>query len=78
MPEWDADTLPIGFRQKHNTREGTWARLVVLAGNLKFTFLTEEGEEVSSQIIDAHSGPQLVEPLEPRDLAWRYKCCEHT
>lgn len=62
MPEWDADTLPIGFRQKHNTREGTWARLVVLAGNLKFTFLTEEGEEVSSQIIGAHSGPQLVEP----------------
>jgi len=62
MPEWDADTLPIGFRRKHNTREGTWARLVVLAGNLKFTFLTEEGEEVSSQIIDVHSGPQLVEP----------------
>ena len=29
MPEWSAETLPQGFRRKHNTKEGTWAQLTL-------------------------------------------------
>lgn len=72
MPEWSADTLPKGFRRKHNTKEGTWARLTVRAGALRFTHLDEDGEETSSMIVDAAAGPQLVAPgawhkVEPLD-----------
>lgn len=62
LPEWSAQTLPAGFQRQHNTQEGTWARLVIYAGALRFTFLSEEGEALSSQILDAESGPQIVEP----------------
>ncbi len=76
MPEWSAQTLPKGFQEKHNTKEGTWARLTVHAGALRFTFFTEAGEVLSSRVIDAGSGPQLVEPgawhkVEPVDDALR-------
>lgn len=76
MPEWDSDTLPLGFRQKHNTREGTWARLTVRAGSLRFTALSEQGEVLSSRALDASSEPLLVEPgawhrVEPLDGALR-------
>ncbi len=76
MPQWSAQTLPQGFQQRHNTGEGTWARLTVLAGALRFTYLTEAGEVVSSQVIDAASGPQLIEPgawhkVEPIDTSLR-------
>lgn len=76
MPEWSAQTLPKVFQKKHNTKEGTWARLVVSAGALRFTLLTEDGEVLSSRVVDAASGPLLVEPgewhrVEPVDDACR-------
>lgn len=76
LPEWTSATLPAGFQRKHNTREGTWAQLTVRAGALRFTHLDAEGEETSSQVIDAAAGPQLVEPeafhkVEPVDEALR-------
>jgi tellurite methyltransferase len=36
LPEWNSDTLPAAFRQRHNTQSGTWAKLTVLSGNLTF------------------------------------------
>lgn len=76
MPEWSAETLPQGFRRKHNTKEGTWAQLTVHAGALRFTHLDADDEELSSRVIDTSSGPQLVEPgvwhkVEPLDDALR-------
>lgn len=62
MPIWNAETLPAGFRKKHNTKDGTWARLTVHAGALRFTYLSDEGAVLSAEVIDASSGPQLVEP----------------
>ncbi|MEX7622203.1 DUF1971 domain-containing protein, partial [Serratia marcescens] len=32
LPEWNSDTLPEAFRQRHNTQSGTWAKLTVLSG----------------------------------------------
>lgn len=76
MPEWSAQSLPKGLQRKHNVKEGAWARLTVHRGSLRFVCLTDEGEEVSSKIIDAASGPQLVGPgvwhkVEPIDETLR-------
>ncbi|MGV8209219.1 DUF1971 domain-containing protein, partial [Pseudomonas aeruginosa] len=43
LPEWNSDTLPEAFRQRHNTQSGTWAKLTVLSGNLTFAMMTEDG-----------------------------------
>lgn len=36
MPVWTKDTLPQMFQEKHNTKEGTWAKLTILKGELKW------------------------------------------
>ena len=76
MPEWNAGTLPEGFRRKHNTQHGTWAQLTVRAGALRFTHLTADDEVLSSHVVDVAAGPQLVEPgawhrVEPLNNALR-------
>ncbi len=48
LGEWNATTLPQGFRRKHNTKKGTWAQLTVRAGALRFEHLDADGEEASS------------------------------
>ena len=37
MPVWTANSLPQMFQEKHNTKVGTWGKLTVLKGKLKFT-----------------------------------------
>ncbi len=76
LREWNSTTLPPGFQRKHNTKEGTWAQLTVFAGRLRFVHLDADGEEVSSEVIDASVGPHLVPPkawhkVEPLDDALR-------
>lgn len=62
LPEWTAETLPPGFRRKHNTRAGTWARLTVLEGALRFDFLEADGAVASSRVLTAASDPLVVAP----------------
>lgn len=76
LPEWTAQSLPAGFRRQHNTKEGTWARLTVNAGALRFFELAGDGEILSSRVVDAAAGPHLVEPgvwhkVEPIDAKLR-------
>lgn len=35
-PEWTASSLPAGLRRTHTLAAGTWGRLVVLGGRLRF------------------------------------------
>ncbi|MFB6434868.1 MAG: SAM-dependent methyltransferase TehB [Candidatus Malihini olakiniferum] len=50
MPQWNAQTLPIIFQEKHNTQVGTtWAKLTVLKGQLTFALLHQDGS-----VIEAH------------------------
>ena len=44
MPVWTKDKLPKMFQEKHNTKVGTWGKLTVLKGKLKFYELTEDGD----------------------------------
>lgn len=62
LPEWTAATLPDVFQRMHNTRAGTWARLEVRAGALRFITMTADGEELGAEIVDRSSGPLLVAP----------------
>lgn len=62
MPIWNKATLPQMFQEKHNTKVGTWAKLTILRGELKFYELTEAGEIVSSAVFTPDNQPPFVPP----------------
>lgn len=62
MPEWNKDSLPKMFQEKHNTKEGTWAKVTVLQGKLKFYVLDETGNVLSEHIFDKGNPAPFVEP----------------
>ncbi len=62
MPEWNAKTLPKAFRRQHNTKVGTWAKLTVFAGQLKYDALDEDGNVLDTFVFDKDSDIPFVEP----------------
>lgn len=36
LPIWTKESLPSAVQQKHNTKEGTWAKLTIISGKLSF------------------------------------------
>lgn len=62
LPNWNALSLPKPFREKHNTREGVWAKLTILKGKLKFVSLTENDEIIEEFIFTPESEIPFVEP----------------
>jgi len=67
-PVFDEDSLPAGLRKDHHTREGTWALIHVLEGQVRYRIYDPPSEEILSA---GHPGvvrPQerhCVEPLGP-------------
>ena len=62
MPLWTKDTMPETVQRKHNTKVGTWGKITVLKGKLKFVELTEDGEEVASHIFEAGADNPMAQP----------------
>ena len=62
MPLWNKDTMPEALQHKHNTKVGTWGKITVLKGQLRFIELTEDGEEIASHIFEAGAENPMVEP----------------
>ena len=62
MPVWTADTIPAAFLSRHNTQEGTWGKLRVLEGRLKFYGLDEHDNILSEQELSPDSGIHTIEP----------------
>lgn len=62
MPLWTKDTVPEAVQRKHNTKVGTWGKITVLKGKLKFVELTEDGEEVASHIFEAGADNPMAQP----------------
>lgn len=62
MPLWTKDTMPEAVQRKHNTKVGTWGKITVLKGKLKFVELMEDGEEVASHIFEAGADNPMVQP----------------
>jgi len=55
---WDERTMPPGLRQAHRVAPGTWARLQVVEGELRFR---AETEPVIDIMVDGRS-PQAIPP----------------
>lgn len=62
MPLWTKDTMPEAVQRKHNTKVGTWGKITILKGKLKFVELTEDGEEVASHIFEAGADNPMAQP----------------
>lgn len=62
LPVWTKDTLPTAFRKKHNTKKGTWARLTIGKGRLKYYALNESGDVQSTQVFSSTNPPPFIEP----------------
>jgi len=62
MPIWTKDSLPKMFQEKHNTKVGTWGKITVLKGQLKFYVLTEDGDIVSEHVFTPNEDTPFVEP----------------
>lgn len=62
MPIWTNTTLPQGFKEQHNTQQGTWAKLVIIKGSLEFALLTEQGTVSEQFTFSVDKQPPLIEP----------------
>ena len=62
LPVWTAQTIPQGFKNQHNTKAGTWAKLKIYQGELSFAFLDEAGVVQSEHIFSAEQQPPFIEP----------------
>ena len=62
MPRWTAETLPETFKRKHNTKVGTWGKLTVFKGKLKFVEMTEDDQVTAEHIFEAGDAIPFVEP----------------
>ena len=62
MPVWTAETMPELVKNKHNTKEGTWGKITVLKGRLKFIEMSEEGEELAEHIFEAGQDNPFAQP----------------
>ena len=62
MPIWTAETMPEAVQRKHNTKVGTWGKITVLTGELKFIEMTENGEELAEHIFKAGEDNPYAQP----------------
>jgi len=57
-PRWDQRTMPAGLKRSHRTAVGTWGRIVVHDGNLRFVAQTDPG-------LDVIVGPGSLQAIPP-------------
>ena len=62
MPVWNKDTMPEAVRRKHNTKVGTWGKITVLKGTLKFIELTEDGEVLAEHFFEVGADNPMAKP----------------
>ena len=57
-PEFSEGSIPASLLRSHRTKAGTWAKIVVLEGRLRYRILEPEFEEVEL----SPERPGIVEP----------------
>ena len=62
MPVWTAETLPDAVKRQHNTKVGTWGKLTIFKGRLKFIELTEDGQTLAEHIFEPGVETPFVQP----------------
>ncbi len=63
-PEFDADSVPKGLLKAHHTKAGTWGKIVILKGRLKYRILPTDENEMEENILS----PQCFGVVEPTVL----------
>lgn len=65
-PEFTNETVPKGLLRAHQTKEGTWGKIVVLEGQLSYRILEPELEElVLSKEKSGVVEPTVLHEVEP-------------
>lgn len=59
-PGWDATTMPAGLRRAHQLGPGTWGKLVVETGGIRFRAATTPPLEVDLRAGDSQAIPPEV------------------
>ena len=57
-------SIPANLRRTHRTKAGTWAKIVVLEGRLRYRILEPDIEEVEL----SPGSPGIVEPEVPHEV----------
>jgi tellurite resistance-related uncharacterized protein len=60
-PVFTADTVPAGLRANHSTKEGSWGRLRILSGQLRYE-LCDPRRPPKTTILTPHSALAIIEP----------------
>lgn len=63
-PEFDETTIPKGLLKAHSTKEGTWGKIIILEGKLRYRILEPEFEE--HELTPDKSG--VVEPTKHHEV----------
>ena len=69
MPVWQSETIPLAFQQRHNTKEGVWAKLTILQGTLTFALLDEHDAVINSEEYSVERQPPMVQPQQWHRIA---------
>lgn len=62
LPVWTEKSIPQGFKNQHNTKAGTWAKLTLLKGELRFAMLEASGAVQSEHVFTPEQQPPFIEP----------------
>jgi tellurite resistance-related uncharacterized protein len=63
-PEFTRATVPKGLLRRHLTKEGTWGKIIILEGRLRYRILEPEVEEI--ELSAERYG--VVEPTVPHEV----------
>ncbi len=62
LAEWNAQSLPKAFRRRHNTKIGTWAKLTITKGKIKYYALDDNDNIKETHIFDVNHQPTFIAP----------------
>ena len=62
MPVWTKNNIPPSILNKHNTKAGTWGKLRVVQGRVKFHEMNEAGQTVAEHILTPESDIWTIHP----------------
>ena len=62
MPVWTKNNIPPSILSRHNTKAGTWGKLRVIKGRVKFHEMNEAGETLAEHILTPQSEVWTIPP----------------
>ncbi|MGT2799887.1 SAM-dependent methyltransferase TehB [Streptococcus marmotae] len=62
MPIWTKETVPTEITHKHNTKVGTWGKIKVVTGEIKYEAISDENEITAIHHYRATDDIPMVEP----------------